>query len=127
MKFILSIIFIIPFLSISQNHLKKKYCGNYSGSIPAYKMEDGKTIVEVDSVSIQIEFLNDGTVNYTIGNTKDHGTYNVEFTADSFILISAKLENQKAEEKIKLYLKDKHLEREGIYPQPEGRLVKLKE
>ncbi len=127
MKFILSIIFIIPFLSISQNILKKKYCGNYLGSIPAYKMEDGKMIVEVDSVSIQIEFLKDGTVNYTIGNTKDHGTYNVEFTTDSFILISAKLENQKADEKMKLYLKDKHLEREGIYPQPEGRLVKLKE
>ena len=127
MKFILSIIFIIPFLSISQNILKKKYYGNYLGSIPAYKMEDGKMIVEVDSVSIQIEFLKDGAVNYTIGNTKDHGTYNVEFTTDNFILISAKLENQKAEEKIKLYLKDKHLEREGIYPQPEGRLLKLKE
>ncbi|MCE2742602.1 MAG: hypothetical protein LW701_03410 [Fluviicola sp.] len=127
MKLILAFIFLIPFLSFGQHKLKKKYCGNYSGSIPAYKMEDGKTIVEVDSVSIQIEFLIDGTVNYTIGNTKDHGTYNVEFTADSFMLISAKLENQKAEEKIKLYLKDKHLEREGIYPQPEGRLVKFKE
>ena len=115
------------FASTIAEYLTAFLDGNYLGSIPAYKMEDGKMIVEVDSVSIQIEFLKDGAVNYTIGNTKDHGTYNVEFTTDNFILISAKLENQKAKEKIKLYLKDKHLEREGIYPQPEGRLLKLKE
>lgn len=127
MKFIITFVFLIPLLTFGQHKLKKKYFGNYLGSIPAYKMDDGSSLVEVDSVSIQIEFLNDGTTNFTIGNIKDTGKYKVEFSNETFILITAQLTTLKAEEKIKLFLKDKHLEREGIYPQPSALLYKLKE
>lgn len=127
MKSIIAFIFLIPMLSFGQHKLKKKFCGNYSGIIPTYKMEDGATVVDVDSVNINIEFLIDGTVQFSIGTIQDNGKYNVEFTNDTFILITAKLEKQKAEEKLKLFLKDKHIEREGIYPQPDGILVKIKE
>ena len=57
MKFVIAFLFLLPFLSFSQIKLKKKYCGNYSGMIPAYSMEIGNEIVGIDSAAIKIEIL----------------------------------------------------------------------
>ncbi len=124
MKFVIAFLFLLPFLSFSQIKLKKKYCGNFTGMIPAYSMEIGNEIVGIDSAAIKIEILIDGTIKYTIGNTTYSGKYNVNFISDAFIFVSANLVNQKAEEHLKIFLKDKHLEREGIFPQPTAFLTK---
>lgn len=124
MKFLLTLLLFVPLLSFGQIKLKKKYCGSFSGTIPAYTMEIGTEVVGIDSTSIKIELNVDGNVKYTIGNIIYTGKYSVNFISDAFIFVSANLSNQKSEEHLKIFLKDKHIEREGIFPQPTAYLKK---
>lgn len=124
MRFIFFFFIFCPLITFSQ--LKKKYCGEYIGTTPAYKMDGGNMIIQVDSAHTVIAFDALGTVNYTIGNQSYSGKYEIHFQNKEYILLHAKLENQKATEIIKLFMKDKHLEKEGLYPQPTTILHKSK-
>ncbi|MBI1836520.1 MAG: hypothetical protein HYR91_04575 [Flavobacteriia bacterium] len=125
MKLLFTLLFFIPLCCFGQQKLKKKYLGSYTGNIPAYKMDSGKEIINVDSIKIEIEILADGLIKYAIGNMKYNGQFKIEFEGETFFYLIAVLENQLAEEKIKIFIKDKHIEREGIYPQPTAILTKL--
>lgn len=118
MKVVVLLLLFFPLIAFSQQKLKKKYCGHFSGYIPSYKMDSGNDLITVDSVHIKIELLRDGKVNYTIGTTNYSGYYQVSFVSSAYIFITANITGLKAEERLKIYPKDKHMDREGIFPQP---------
>lgn len=115
-----------PFICIAQGNisLKKKYFGSYKGTIPAYKIQSDKSILEVGASVIYIDILKDA-IDVKIGNLQMHGTYRVLFKTKTYYLLEAKMEGQSYLERIEIYRKGKIAKREGLYPQPDTELQKI--
>ena len=111
------LLFFIPLVSFSQgsSSLKKKYFGKYKGTIPAYKIQSDTSIMDVAKDLIDMK----------IGNMQMNGTYRVLFKAKKYYLIEARLDGESYAERIKIYVRGKTLEREGLYPQPDTELEKI--
>lgn len=120
------LLFFIPLVSFSQgsSSLKKKYFGKYKGTIPAYKIQSDTSIMDVGSSAIYVDLAKD-LIDIKIGNMQMHGTYRVLFKTKKYYLIEARLEGESYAERIKIYLRGKTLEREGLYPQPDTELEKI--
>lgn len=107
-----------------------KYCfekeifGKYKGTIPAYKIQSDNSILEVGASAIYIDLVED-IIDVKIGNMQMHGTYRILFKAKTYYLLEARMEGQTYSERIKMYIKGKTLEREGLYPQPKTELEKI--
>lgn len=120
------LLFFLPTVSFGQENisLKNKYLGKYKGTIPAYKIQSDKSVLEVSESIIYVDFTKDA-VDVKIGNLQMHGTYTVLFKTKAHYLIEAKMEGQSYTERIKVYRKGKTAEREGLYPQPNVELQKI--
>jgi hypothetical protein len=105
--------------------LKKKYLGNYKGTIPSYQLDASPSIIDVSESSIYITITADD-IEITIGNRALKGVYEVLFEADSYYLLDATMENQLATERIMVYKRGKHLSRDGMFPQPVVELNKFR-
>lgn len=118
-KMVLSLLFLMPLALLAQKEitLKKRYLGNYVGTIPAYKMDAGAEVLEVSSSKIYIKLKKD-SIELTIGNRLLLGTYEVMFEAKKYYLLDATMENQFANERIMVYKRGKKISRDGLFPQP---------
>lgn len=116
---VLSLLFLMPLALLAQKEitLKKRYLGNYVGTIPAYKMDAGAEVLEVTSSKIYIKLKKD-SIELTIGNRLLLGTYEVMFEAKKYYLLDATMENQFANERIMVYKRGKKISRDGLFPQP---------
>jgi hypothetical protein len=127
-RFLFLLLFILPVLLSAQQpiELKKKFQGTYEGAIPAYQLDSGKEIVDVDLTPIQIQ-ITDKNVFLQIGKNKLSGTYTVMFEAKTYFLLDCRIENQLAGERIVVYKKGKKISRDGLFPQPSVQLEKTKD
>ncbi len=127
-RFLFLLLFILPVLLSAQQpiELKKKFQGTYEGAIPAYQLDSGKEIVDVDLTPIQIQ-ITDKNVFLQIGKNKLFGTYTIMFEAKTYFLLDCRIDNQLAGERIVVYKKGKKISRDGLFPQPSVQLEKTKD
>jgi hypothetical protein len=127
-RFLFLLLFILPVLLSAQQpiELKKKFQGTYEGAIPAYQLDSGKEIVDVDLTPIQIQ-ITDKNVFLQIGKNKLSGTYTIMFEAKTYFLLDCRIENQLAGERIVVYKKGKKISRDGLFPQPSAQLERTKD
>ncbi len=118
---------LLPFLFSVQKELtlKRKYLGKYKGEIPSYNIDTGEKIMKVSPTSIYIE-IGKNDIWITIGNNKNHGTYEVMFKAQTYYLLDCKMDNQLATERIMVYKRGRKISRDGLFPQPLSNLKKYK-
>jgi hypothetical protein len=127
----LRILFIL-FLSLpgilsaqKQIDLKKKFFGAYEGQISAFELDGGKDLISVDSVTIRV-VLTEKNIEITIGKQMNKGTYSVLFEGDKYIVLDCRMPEQLAGERIVVYKHGKKISREGLYPQPNTFLFRVK-
>ena len=127
-RFLFLLLFILPVLLSAQQpiELKKKFQGTYEGAIPAYQLDSGKEIVDVDLTPIQIQ-ITDKNVFLQIGKNKLSGSYTIMFEAKTYFLLDCRIDNQLAGERIVVYKKGKKISRDGLFPQPSVQLEKTKD
>ena len=127
-RFLFLLLFILPLLLSAQQpiELKKKFQGTYEGAIPAYQLDSGKEIVDVDLTPIQIQ-ITDKNVFLQIGKNKLSGSYTIMFEAKTYFLLDCRIDNQLAGERIVVYKKGKKISRDGLFPQPSVQLEKTKD
>lgn len=121
------ILLIVPMFASGQKKidLKRKYQGNYVGTIPAYKVESSQHIMNVSASDISI-LIGKEQVQVTVGGNTLYGTYEVMFEAKKYYLLDVTIEGQLATERIMVYKAGKRLSRDGMYPQPVTELKKQK-
>lgn len=126
-KMLVLILLVTPLIGFSQKkvNLKKKYFGQYKGTIPAYNIDAGEEILRVSESLIFINLAKD-EISVTVGNNKLYGTYKVMFAAKTYYLLDAKIDGQLATERIMVYKRGKKIARDGMYPQPVCELKKYK-
>jgi hypothetical protein len=106
--------------------VKKRLLGAYEGTIPAYRMDIGQTVVNVEPTTIRIELLENGRIVQQLDRKKQEGTWTLDDSEKAYYVITYRLEGQAAEERLILYRKTRTIERDGIFPQPDAILNKLK-
>jgi hypothetical protein len=104
--------------------VKKKLLGTYEGTIPAYRMDVGQTVVNVEPTTIRIELLDGSVIVQHLDNKKHRGTWTVDDTEKAYYVITYRLEGQAAEERLILYRKTRTMERDGFFPQPDALLTR---
>lgn len=126
-KLALIFLLLIPLFSEGQKEitLKRKYLGNYKGTISDYKLDTGNEIIAVGDAPIYIELTKDD-LTLTVGTRSTKGTYKVMFEAKTYYLVDAKMEGQLATERIMVYKRGRHIARDGMYPQPVTDLKKFR-
>lgn len=120
------LLFFVSFVSFGQNNisLKKKYYGKYKGKISAYKVQSDKSVLEVGESLIYIDLSEEG-MDIKIGNFQMHGSYRVLFKTKTYYLLEGRMDGQTYSERVKVFIKGKTAEREGLYPQPDVELEKI--
>lgn len=117
--------FICQFTAFGQ--LKKSYYGKYEGTIPSYEIGTGTADkIEVSEVKINIQ-LTSKELLMDIGTSTFKGTWKLLFEAKAYFVIEGKMDDQSAPERIIIYKKGKKISREGLRPQPDGMLKKVKQ
>lgn len=119
---------LLPFVVGAQKKidLKSKFFGTYSGLISSFQLDSGKDLVDVDSTKIDV-IITDSNVIIKVGKNELKGTYYVMFEAKKYFLLDCRIENQLAGERIVVYKKGKKISRDGLYPQPNSFLYKMKD
>ena len=121
------ILLVLPMFANAQRtiELKRKYLGQYIGTIPGYKVESSEDIMNVTPTDILIK-IGKTQVEITVGGNTLFGSYEVMFEAQKYYLIEVQVEGQLATERIMVYKRGKRLSRDGMYPQPVTELKKKK-
>lgn len=115
--------FLLISCSVFSQHLKKKLYGIYTGTIPAYTLDIGSDVIDVNATTITID-LSEERITQQLGNTLQQGTWEIVTSDKLVIVLSVRLEGQLTEELLTLYKKTKTIRREGIFPQPTTELTK---
>ena len=115
--------FLLISCTVVGQHLKKKLYGIYTGTIPAYTLDIGADVIDVNATTITID-LSEERVTQQLGNTLQQGTWEIVTSDKLVIVLSVRLEGQLTEELLTLYKKTKTIRREGIFPQPTTELTK---
>lgn len=105
--------------------LKKAYLGQYTGEIGSYEISTGQELFTVQPVAIRAHLDRD-SLHLQIGDRHFTGTYEILLETQTYLLLEALLANQIAPERIIVYKKGKKISREGIKPQPDAILKKVK-
>ncbi len=119
------IVFLLSFQGFSQK-LKKKYYGSYSGVIPAFVMDVGGDVAEVEQARITIKLLENNQVEQVIGPQVLTGRWELISINKTEAEIRLILVGQHYTETLVLQLKTQELSRKGFYPQPDAILRKDK-
>lgn len=123
----ITVLFFLLFIGIQATDaqvLKKKYCGEFTGEVPAYTMDFQGETVEIKTTSIQIRLFEDGTCELSLNGKLVKGNYSLKQEDNTSFTFLAQLDKNSAPEEWILYKKDKRLERKGVYPQPNAILIK---
>ena len=119
------IVFLLSFQGFSQK-LKKKYYGSYSGVIPAFVMDVGGDVAQVEQARITIKLLENNQVEQAIGPQVLTGRWELISINKTEAEIRLILVGQHYTETLVLQLKTQELSRKGFYPQPDAILRKDK-
>lgn len=122
---LLMIVFLLSFQGFSQK-LKKKYYGSYSGVIPAFVMDVGGDVAQVEQARITIKLLENNQVEQVIGPQALTGRWELISINKTEAEIRLILVGQHYTETLVLQLKTQELSRKGFYPQPDAILRKDK-
>src|SRR5574343_8052 len=90
-----------------------------------FELDGGKDVIAVDSVAIRIA-ISEKNVEITVGKQMNKGSYSVLFEGDDYFVLDCRMEGQLAGERIVVYKRGKKISREGLYPQPNAFLFKVK-
>ncbi len=102
--------------------LKKKYLKAYDGTLPAYSINLGEEIVNVNSEYLKVTLKKD-SLYVLVGKVKYSGTYKVEKITKKEYKITGVIEETGIPALFFLDLKNKTLLRKGVFPQPEALLT----
>jgi len=102
--------------------LKKKYLKVYDGTLPAYSINLGEEIVNVNSEYLKVTMKKDSLF-VLVGKIKYAGTYKVEKITKKEYKITGAMEETGIPALFFLDLKKKTLLRKGVFPQPEALLT----
>ena len=123
---VLILIFLVSTSFVSaQKPLKKKFLGEYEGEISAYKINTGSQFIDVLATPVYLTIektelvfkvgRNEMTLPYT-WTKKDKKTLEIVFTRST----------DETKEILKLTKKTREIMREGLYPQPNCILKKVR-
>lgn len=126
-RFLFFLVVFVPMILSAQKpiELKKKFYGVYEGQISNFELDGGKDVISVDSVSIRIA-ISEKNVKITVGKQMNKGSHSVLFEGDDYFVLDCRMEGQLAGERIVVYKRGKKISREGLYPQPNAFLFKVK-
>ena len=126
-RFLFLLAVFVPMLLSAQKpvELKKKFYGAYEGQISSFELDGGNDLIAVDSVQIRVK-ISEKNVEITIGKQLNKGTYSVLFEGEKYFVLDCTIEGQLATERIVVYKHGKKISRDGLYPQPNAFLVKVK-
>lgn len=123
---ILLIIFLFLFSGLNaQKPFKKKFLGKYEGEIGAYTINTGSQFIEVSSVYISVT-IRKKDLEFTIGRNKMVVPYLWKKKDKRQLVIEFTRSADNTPETLILNKKSKEILREGIFPQPQVILKKLK-
>lgn len=122
---LLLVLGLVLFLFPAAAQLKKSYYGTYQGNIPGYEINTGVEKFKVAAAPIEIQVSATG-LQVKIGNQEMKGTWSLLLEAKPYFVLVGKMENQVAQERIIVYKKGRKISREGIRPQPDAMLEKVK-
>ena len=126
-KVLLFFLLLVNFTVLSQTTkgLKKRFLGTYAGFISSYELKT-PTPIFVDSVEIKITIEKE-QISFSIGTHQYSGSYKLLLETKKYIVLECTIENQMATERIMVYKRGKHLSRDGLFPQPNAELFKIKQ
>jgi len=126
-RFLFCLVVFVPMLVSAQKpiELKKKFHGAYAGQISNFELDGGKDVISVDSVSIHVA-ISEKNIEITVGKQMNKGSYSVLFEGNDYFVLDCRMEGQLAGERIVVYKRGKKISREGLYPQPNAFLFKVK-
>ncbi len=115
----------VGFLSAAQTsgQLKKRFLGTYTGFIPSYKTVSSN--IQVDSVAFTIE-LSNNHLQFTLGKLEFEGEYTILLETSTYFILECKMDDRIANERIMVYKRGKKISRDGLFPQPNATLYKLR-
>lgn len=116
-QLLLIAVLVLPFGAMTQ-HVKKKYLGAYSGTIPGYTLLVGNATVSVSPAKISVLLGEDFTLTQVIGNDQQSGSWSIASQDKTMYTIEVRFEQQQLLERFILDKKTKSLRREGFFPQP---------
>lgn len=121
---ILFAFFIFSFTSVHHAQMKRRNYGTYSGEIGKYSVGKHPDQIYVQPTNIEIQILKDQIFVF-VGNQKYEGTWNVLLETKVYYLVEAKT-NGNAPERLMVYKRERKILREGISPQPNAMLKKVR-
>ena len=124
----MKILFLSFFLCITSFYtaqVKKRDQGVYKGIIPAYAINTGQNLIEVDSCVVQIK-LEKTRLIIRIDDKEYEGSYQVDKKTKRIYVLHVETEYSDIKEEIILFGKDNIMTRKGLFPQPDTSLKKLK-
>lgn len=121
---LISLTILMTFQCAAQ--LKKAHLGQYAGEIGSYEISTGQELFTIQPVAVHLELGTD-SLYLQIGNQHFRGTHELLLETKTYILLEATLAGQTAPERIVVYKKGKKISREGIKPQPDAILRKVKQ
>lgn len=124
-KIILSICFsLLVSLTLNAQKLRRKNFGNYSGVIAPFELVIDTVVVKVAGAPITIRFEKElNTFVQTIGDSQLTGTWEITKKTTAIIYLKVTFPGNIFEQ-YELYLTDKKMVRNGMYPQPNTQLMK---
>ena len=122
-KLVLFLLFI-SFYFVPFAQMKRSAYGIYKGKIDSYSIGKSDNVIQVDQINIEIQILK-GQIFIFIGNQKYEGTYSILLQTKFYYLVEAKTDS-KAPERLMVYKNERKILREGISPQPNAILVKMR-
>lgn len=106
--------------------VKKSYLGKYVGTIAAYEMSVGASErIQIGTSAIEIQ-LSATEIVIVIGTKTNKGIWTLFSENKTNFVIEGKMDNTAAKERILIYKKGKKIVREGIRPQPDVMLKKVR-
>jgi hypothetical protein len=119
---------ISPSLLVAQKELTldKKYVGSYSGIIPSFQLKSGDETIQVDSTTILITLDASRNVEIVVGKQKSTGIFKIILETKAYYLLDCTMADQLMTERIVVYKRKKEISRDGMNPQPNVTLYKMK-
>lgn len=120
---------ILFFLFVSLNfaafaQIKRSCFGTYKGKIESYSIGKSDELVQVNPTNIEIQILKNQIFLF-LGDQKYEGTWKILLETKVYYLIEANT-NSQAPERLMVYKRERKILREGISPQPNVVLEKIR-
>lgn len=113
------------FSVVAQKPLKKRFYGEYTGQIGAYKLNTGSQLIDVASTDVSVK-LRKTDLNFTIGRNEMTVHYTWEKRDKTTLILTFKRAVDESPETLFLDKKTKSITRLGLFPQPNAQLTKKK-